>query len=114
MHQTRKRNRRLGKAGLVCDCGIAGCRMRERNRRLGKAGLVLGIIGLVISLIPLWGAFVTIPCIAVGLPLSGVAFYRARKFGTPTGIPIAGWVTNAIALVPINMIFIVFMFTFSG
>lgn len=81
---------------------------------MGKAGLVFGIIGLVFSLIPLFGAFVTIPCVAVGLPLSGVAFYQARKFGTPTVVPIAGWVTNAIALVPINMLFVIFMWALSG
>ena len=66
---------------------------------MGKAGLVLGIIGLVVSLIPFWGAFVTIPCVAVGLPLSGSAFYQARKSGTGSGVAIAGWVTGVVAIV---------------
>ena len=93
---------------------MSGAVIAEEYRWMGKAGLVFGIIGLVFSLIPLFGAFVTIPCVAAGLPLSGVAFYQARKFGTPTGVPIAGWVTNAIALVPINMLFVIFMWALSG
>ena len=82
---------------------------------MGKAGLVLGIIAMVLSLIiPVWSQFVTIPCIAAGLLLSGSVFYQARKSGTHSGVAIASWVTNAIALVPINMIFVLFMFRFSG
>ena len=81
---------------------------------MGKAGLVLGIIGLVVSLIPFWGAFVTIPCAAIGLPLSDSAFYQARKSGTGSGVAIAGWVTGVVALVPINMLFVFFMWALSG
>ena len=97
----------------------------------GAIGTILGIIGFAFGLIPLWvtfgpsaavGApglgfvlilllvpFVTISCVAVGLPLSGAAFYQARKFGTPIGIPIAGWMINAIALVPISGTFLYLM-----
>ena len=82
---------------------------------MGKAGLVFGIIGLVFSLIiPIWSQFVTIPCIAVGLLLSGLAFYEARRSGTRSGVAIAGWVTNAIALVLINPVFIFLMWALSG
>ena len=62
-------------------------------------GMILGIIGLVFSIIPGFGAFVSVPCIGVGLPLSGVAFYRARKENASLGVPIAGLATNAVALV---------------
>ena len=65
---------------------------------MGIAGMILGIIGLVFSLIPFFGAFVAIPCVGVGLPLSGVAFQQARKAEVPLGVPIAGLATNAVAL----------------
>lgn len=76
--------------------------MHKRNRT-GVTGMVLGIIGLLFSLIPFFGAFVTIPCVAIGLPLSGAAFYQSRKFGTPIGIPVVAWMTNAMALALINV-----------
>ena len=64
---------------------------------MSTAGLVLGITGLVFYFIlfsPL-----AIPFVVVGLPLSGAAFYRARKDGTSRIIPLAGLATNAVALV---------------
>lgn len=66
---------------------------------MAVGGMILGIIGLVFSIVPIFGAFVAIPCIGVGLPLSGVAFYKARKDGTASlGVPIAGLGTNVVAL----------------
>ena len=65
---------------------------------MGIAGMILGIIGLVFSIFPVFGAFVAIPCVGVGLPLSGVAFHQARKAEAPLGVPIAGLATNAVAL----------------
>ena len=76
---------------------------------MGKAGLLLSIIGLVLILItPIWvgGVYVAIPCVVVGIALSGVAFYQALKFGTRIDIPIFGWVISVIALVMIFVIFI--------
>ena len=66
---------------------------------MGIAGMILGIIALVFGFIPVFGAFVCFPCIAVGLPLSGVGFYRNRKAGQGTGMAIAGMATNIVALV---------------
>ena len=76
--------------------------LRLTHRRLGTvgvAGMVLGIVGLVFSFIPVFGSFVAFPCVAVGLPLSSVGFYQARKSGTGMGMPIAGITTNLIAIV---------------
>lgn len=75
----------------------------HKGNKIGVAGMVLGIIGLPFSLIPFFGALVAIPCVAIGLPLSGAAFYQSRKLGTPIGILIVAWVTNAMALVLINV-----------
>ena len=54
---------------------------------MAVAGMILGIIGVVFAFIPVFGAFVAIPCVGVGMPLAAVAFYQARKkkfhrFGT--------------------------------
>ena len=71
---------------------------------MSTAGLVLGITGLVFYFILypfLWYVSVGLvfPLVVVGLPLSGAAFYRARKDGTSRIIPLAGLATNAVALV---------------
>ena len=76
---------------------------------MGKAGLLLSIIGLALILITpigVGGVYVAILCVVVGIALSGVAFYQARKFGTRIDIPIFGWVISVIALVMIFVIFI--------
>ena len=69
---------------------------------MSTAGLVLGISGLAFYfLYPfLWYLSVGLvfPLVVVGLPLSGAAFYRARKDGTSLMIPVAGLATNAVAL----------------
>ena len=82
------------------------------------AGMVLGIIALV-GVLPASGvvfgdscletgiyniSFLTrasLPCLAVGLPLSGIAFYQARQAGTNKGAAVAGLATNSVALVMI-------------
>ena len=46
---------------------------------MAVAGMILGIIGVVFAFIPVFGAFVAIPCVGVGMPLAAVAFYQARK-----------------------------------
>lgn len=60
--------------------------------------MVLGIIAVVFSFIPVIGIFVALPCVGVGLPLSGIAFYRARKEGAGLGTAIAGLATNIVAI----------------
>ena len=65
---------------------------------MAVAGMVLGIIGVVFAFIPIFGAFVAIPCVGVGMPLAAVAFYQARKKGESLGQPIAGLATTIVAL----------------
>ena len=65
---------------------------------MATAGMILGIIGLVFSFIPAIGAFVAIPCAGVGLPLSGISFYRARKEDKSLSAPIAGIATGLVAV----------------
>lgn len=73
---------------------------------MGIAGMILGIIGLVFSLIPIYGAPISGLFVCVGLPLSGIAFFKSRKsktsLGIPFGISIAGLATNIVAIVVIN------------
>ena len=67
---------------------------------MSTAGLVLGITGLafcVAGLIAFYPILLAPLFVVVGLPLSGAAFYRARKDGTSLMIPVAGWATNAAA-----------------
>ena len=68
---------------------------------MGIAGMVLGIVGLVFAFIPVVGAFIAFPCIAVGLPLAIIAFFRGYrdKQGTQgSGFAVAGMVCNTVAL----------------
>ena len=76
---------------------------------MGIAGMILGIIGLVFSIFPVMGAFVAIPCVGVGLPLSGISLYQARKAETGLGFSIAGLATGAVALI-ITISWIVLIF----
>ena len=64
---------------------------------MAVAGMILGIIGVVFAFIPIFGAFVAIPCVGVGLPLAAVSFYQARKREEPLGMPIAGLATTIVA-----------------
>ena len=68
---------------------------------MAVAGMILGIVALVFGFIPIFGAFIAFPCIAVGLPLSGVAFYQGRKSDSGVGMAIAGIATNVVAFVVI-------------
>lgn len=92
--------------------------MYTKGQFLGVAGLVLGVTGLAFSILAisgvevhsfrestsvsipsLLGAMASIPCVAIGLPLSGAAFHQARESRTHTGIPVAGFVTGVAATV---------------
>ena len=75
---------------------------------MGIAGMILGIIAVVFGFIPVFGAFIAWPCLAVGLPLSAVGFYRNRKAGQGTGMSIAGLATNIVAFVIIILWTLVF------
>ncbi len=66
---------------------------------MGISGMILGIVAVVFAFVPVVGAFIAWPCIAVGLPLSGVGFYLNRKAGRGNGMAIAGMATNVVALV---------------
>lgn len=63
------------------------------------AGMVLGIVGVIFAFIPVIGAFVSFPCIAVGLPLSIISFRRNNQQEQGTGMAVAGMATNGVALV---------------
>ena len=66
-------------------------------------GMVLGIMSLLCSTILLvvspYLIFGAPPCTAVGLPLSWLAFKRARKYETASSdVPLAGLIVNWVAL----------------
>ena len=67
---------------------------------MGTAGLVLGMTGLafcILGLIAFYPILLVPLFVVVGLPLSGAAFYRARKDGTSLMVPVAGLATGAVA-----------------
>ena len=80
--------------------------------------MILGILGIFSALIPfaaftpglddvvfgvivVFGIFLAFVCTAVGLPLSGTAFYQARKNATDIGVAVAGVATNVVALIAV-------------
>lgn len=66
---------------------------------MGYVGIALGIIAAIAVGIPVGiGGVVASFCIAVGLPLSGVALYRKARSGEGKKTAIAGLATNEIAL----------------
>ena len=65
---------------------------------MGTAGMILGIIGIVFAFIPFVGPFVSIPCIAIGLPLSVIGFFLNLRRNQGKGMAIAGIVCNGFAL----------------
>ena len=64
------------------------------------AGMVLGIIAIMFAWIPVVG-FVSIPFVAVGLPLSYFGLRKSKRKKAGVGMAVAGLVTNLIALVVI-------------
>lgn len=66
---------------------------------MNVAGMILGIIAIVFAFIPIFGAFIAIPCLAVGLPLSSVSFVKKKRVGEGIGMALAGMETNVVALV---------------
>ena len=65
---------------------------------MGTAGMILGIIGVVFAFIPFVGPFVSIPCIAIGLPISVIGFFLNLRRNQGKGMSIAGIICNCIAL----------------
>ena len=66
--------------------------------RMPVAGMILGIVAIVFAFIPIFGAFISIPCVGVGLPLAAISFFQARKREQPLGMSIAGLATTIVAL----------------
>lgn len=65
---------------------------------MGIAALVLGIIGLIISFIPLCGIIAFVPClVGLGLGIADIAVKSKR--GQPKAMGIVGTVLNGAALV---------------
>ena len=77
---------------------------------MGVAGMVLGILALIFGFIPLFGAFIAVPCLLVGLPLAGVSFHQNRRRGASNGMALTGMVTSVIALVVTIFWILVFWF----
>ena len=74
---------------------------------MGIAGMVLGILAVIFVWVPVYG-LISIPMVAVGLPLSIVGFRNARREGAGAGIAIAGMVTNIVAAMIILLWFLLF------
>jgi hypothetical protein len=68
---------------------------RPGSSGIGVAGFVTGLVGLLLSWIPIAGLVLG----AVGIVLGGVGVARARTAGGPTGLPIAGVVLGALAVI---------------
>ena len=67
---------------------------------MSTAGLVLGVTGLafcIAGLIAFYPILLVPLFVVVGLPLSGAAFYQARKDGTSLVVPVAGLAAGAVA-----------------
>ena len=63
------------------------------------AGMILGTIAIIFAFIPIFGAIIAIPCLAVGLPLSAISFVKKKRQGQGIGMAIAGLSTCIIALI---------------
>ncbi len=73
---------------------------------MGIASMVLGIVGLVFSIIPclwVWAILLTIPGIVLGF----IALSAAKKAGTPKGAPLAGIICSIIGTV-IALLWLIF------
>lgn len=80
------------------------------------AGMILGIIAVIFGLmtvliIPM---IISIPCLLVGLPLSAVAFARAKRQGESIGIAVAGVVLNTVAILLVVVFFAVGVLFIAG
>ena len=66
-----------------------------RSNGLGIAGFVTGLLGALLSWIPIAGIILGL----LGVVLGGVGVSQGRRAGTPTGLAVAGVVLGALALV---------------
>ena len=64
---------------------------------LATSGMVLGIVAAGLSIIPVISV-VALPVAIIGLPLSGIGFWRSRTINIGKGASIAGLATNIAAL----------------
>ena len=65
---------------------------------MGVASLVLGIVSVVISFIPVCGAWAVIPAV-VGLVLGIIDWVKKSKASEPKGKAIAGAICSGVAIV---------------
>jgi hypothetical protein len=66
---------------------------------LGVAGFVLGVVGLVLSFIPLIGV-IAWPLVIIGVVLSGVGISKAQRGeANNMGLAVAGLATSIVGLV---------------
>ena len=68
---------------------------RPGSNGIGVAGFVTGLIGLLLSWVPIAGIVLG----ALGVVLGGVGVSQGRKAGRPTGLAVAGVVLGALAVV---------------
>ena len=61
------------------------------------AGLTLAIFAVILSILWLYGALIALPCLAVGLILSGVDLPLSKKRGRGIHMPLIGIITNIVA-----------------
>ncbi len=71
----------------------------RRRNGFGVAALVLGIIGFIFALIPLFGIFIAWPCAVLAVVFGGVGMIFAFKGRANKGVAIAGTVLGIAALV---------------
>ena len=80
------------------------------------AGMILGIIAVIFGLMTLLiiPMIISIPCILVGLPLSAVAFGRAKREGESIGIAVTGIVLNTVAILLVVVFFAIGVLFIAG
>ena len=80
------------------------------------AGMILGIIAVIFGLMTILiiPMFISIPCILVGLPLSAVAFNRAKREGDSIGIAVTGIALNSVAILIVVVFFLLGVLIIAG
>lgn len=69
----------------------------QPKNSMATSGMVLGIIAAALGIIPIV-SIAALPVALVGLPLSGVGFWKARDRDIGKGASIAGIALNIVAL----------------
>jgi hypothetical protein len=65
---------------------------QARSNGLGTAGFVTGLLGLILCWFPFLGVILS----ALGVILGGIGMSNGKKYGSPTGLAVAGLVLGII------------------